>query len=321
MSDFNVSRHVALLGVLINNGFRKKTSLDPSRMTLLYFSVVGIAACGGMDSVSDDTKKRIIDWVYHMQISNDEGGGGFKMSPNLQDGHITAAQCGLLVLMLCGDDLSRVNREGLGSFLKSIQTEEGSFRCTTYGESDARFLYSAMIVCEVLSLWDYINKDSAIQYALGNQRYDGGFAGNPYEESHGGNTFCCIASLVLLQADHLINKKRALRWLTSRLMPDSGFNGRPNKASDTCYNYWVGVSIKLLTDPKLFPQITTSSIKSFTQACECETGGIAKDEESFIDLLHTTLPLLGLNNLGVLKDMPELDPRLGCPKSVIDSYL
>lgn len=95
-------------------------------------------------------------------------------------------------------------------------------------------------------------------------------------ESHGGTTFCAIAALCLSgQLDQLSEKvkDKIVRWLIFRQVrsfistgcstvawqllidifnlihlnsQDSGFNGRPNKATDSCYSFWIGASLKIL---------------------------------------------------------------------------
>lgn len=70
----------------------------------------------------------------------------------------------------------------------------------------------------------------------------------PFLDS-GGTTFCAVASLVLMgclnEALSPAQIDRLRRWCLMR--QQSGFQGRPNKPVDTCYSFWVGGTLKVLS--------------------------------------------------------------------------
>lgn len=79
------------------------------------------------------------------------------------------------------------------------------------------------------------------------QRYDYGISQHLEMESHGGTTFCALAALYLSgQMDVLSDtvKDKMTRWLMFR--QDGGFNGRPNKATDSCYSFWIPAAMRIL---------------------------------------------------------------------------
>ena len=280
---------------------------DPNRVTILYFAYMARRMCG--DNLDEEETKRMVEWIYTQQVPL-LAGGGFRPSHTMPlEGHVTMAQCAVLLLSMVGDDLSRIDREGMKTHLRSLQTEEGGFRCVIYGESDVRFLYSACVVAKVLDIWDAINVPLAIQYIKSCIRYDGGIGNNAHCEGHGGTTFCGIASLSMMGRLDVLDKRRTMKWLVSRATCTEGFNGRPNKDADTCYTYWVGSSLRILEGEAF---VALDSALRFVSACQGERGGIAKDEESRPDILHTALPLMGVSNLkGWGETLPKVDVALG----------
>ena len=73
----------------------------------------------------------------------------------------------------------------------------------------------------------------------------------------GGSTYCAIASLVLsdtLDSAMSYQQIDALRrWCVNRQL--SGFQGRPNKDADTCYSFWIGATLKVIS---AFPLVWSS---------------------------------------------------------------
>jgi geranylgeranyl transferase type-1 subunit beta len=153
----------------------------------------------------------------------------------------------LVTLIILGDDLSRLNKQAMLSFLKNCQAEQGSFRPhpgTT--ENDMRFLYCACVISFILKDFSSVNKDSAYNFIMNCKSYDGGFSQKPNCESHGGSTFCALASLSLmgLLNSELTWQEDCLDWCIQR--QGKGFSGRIGKPEDTCYAFWVGGSIAVI---------------------------------------------------------------------------
>lgn len=122
-------------------------------------------------------------------------------------------------------------------------------------------MYSALSICKIFNDFSIIDKAKTIQYINSCFNYDGGFGLRPQIESHAGAIFCAIASY-----EHLNEKisermkKRVLNFLVNRQstqvesrhewnLDESivGVQGRVGKLPDSCYSFWVGASIMMLT--------------------------------------------------------------------------
>merc|ERR1711971_460372 len=54
-----------------------------------------------------------------------------------------------------------------------------------------------------------------------------------------------VAALVLMRALHRLDVRRLLRWLI--LNQGEGFKGRPEKPCDSCYSFWIGAVLSILS--------------------------------------------------------------------------
>lgn len=55
---------------------------DSTRATIAFFAVSGIDVLDELDSISQESKKNIIDWIYSLQVAPKEGStkcGGFQV--------------------------------------------------------------------------------------------------------------------------------------------------------------------------------------------------------------------------------------------------
>ena len=192
-----------------------------------------------------------------------------------------------------------------------FKSDNGGVFATSYEdecECDVRFVYSLCASCHLLDDWGNIDKESIFNFIMRCRSYDYAFAQMPNEESHGGSTYCAIQSLSLLgMLDRLDHKEELIHWCTQRCY--LGFSGRINKPADTCYNYWIGCTLKTLGFEHL---IDKKFVLVFTESCvNAKYGGVAKCQGSYPDPVHTCLSLTGLVCIGALKIPFEIDPRLG----------
>ena len=85
-----------------------------------------------------------------------------------------------------------------------------------------------------------------------------------------------------------------------------GFSGRPNKSCDTCYAFWVGGALSLLSSPEgddYYNCLDHNAWTRFAACCQDDQAGIGKNVESGSDPMHTTLSLVALSNvLGIKKE-------------------
>jgi geranylgeranyl transferase type-1 subunit beta len=158
---------------------------------------------------------------------------------------------------------------------------------------------------------DYINVQSATKYILSCKSYEGSFGLTPGREGHGGSTFCGVASLYLLGVleDVLSTKEKddLIYWCVMRqqsLMKNvadtnnngsngfvmegeeqpAGMVGRPNKKEDTCYSYWIGGTLHLLSSSHL---IDGWALREYVLTCQSPYGGFGKVVGAMPDLLHS----------------------------------
>ncbi|XP_066589698.1 geranylgeranyl transferase type-1 subunit beta [Prorops nasuta] len=300
------SKHVRYFKRLLQVMPSDKEEIDSSRLLIAFFAISGLDVLNSLDDINEELKSDTIDWVYWLQLTNAGPRSGFQgctavpdSAPKYQFGHLTMTYTGLVILLILGDNLSRVDRKSIIEGVRACQNPDGSFTAIVEKcESDMRFLYCACCISTILNDWSGINKPKAIDYILRSLSYDGAFGQGPGYESHGGSTFCAVASLFLMnELDNVLteqNLDRLKRWCIMR--QNNGFNGRPGKLSDTCYSFWVGATLQLLkvselSDPeenKIFILDTQDTI----------IGGFAKYSNYLPDPLHTYLGLCGLSLMG-----------------------
>ncbi|KAK4470661.1 hypothetical protein MN116_006194 [Schistosoma mekongi] len=213
--------------------------------------------------------------LYHQAASSKKStdsqnnGGGFrgssligcpsdpekaKLNRSKYDGsHVTMVYSALASLLLLGDDLSRVDRQGTLVGLSAMQCsdEPGLFKAGDIcAERDMRFVFSAVASCYILNGLEYINCENVADFIAKCLTYQGGFANLPDLEAHAGATYCAVASLSLINKLESVipvgSKSRNLliKWLLN--LQKEGFHGRIGKPDDTCYTFWVCASLKVI---------------------------------------------------------------------------
>ncbi|KAJ3073743.1 Geranylgeranyl transferase type-1 subunit beta [Podochytrium sp. JEL0797] len=316
------------------------TEYDTSRMAMAFYAISGIDICGALpDAISDKNRADWIDWVYAQQVvpswdvDNEDAPAdvdwtifGFRGSPSSgrphaphqttaehwchDTSHIAMTYTALAILVILGDDLSRVNRKGIVNSLKHSQTESGSFIASADSpESDMRFLFAACAISSLLNDFSGIHKPSAVAYILASKTYENAFAQGPGQESHGGSTYCAIAALKLMEQMHVVEpfKVQLVEWLLKRQQEDGGFAGRPGKVSDTCYSFWVGASLEILG---AFQHTDAAANRKFLETTISDRGGFSKHTDCNPDPLHSYMGLAGLSiaqEPGLLPLVPQLN--------------
>lgn len=300
---------------------------DNSRLTILYFSLVGLDILDGLDTLDDQRKADMVEWVYRLQLvpadncpANKCGFMGsttvihLKNHPGSEkycESNVAMTYMALCILVTLGDDLSRVNRSAVLQGVASLQRPDGSFKSNyERGESDLRFVYCSLAICHILNDSSTINVDSALKFISKCFNYDGAFGQNPGTESHGGSTYCAIASLSLLGKLNLVLDKNKLdileRWSVNR-QTNGGFQGRPNKDPDTCYSFWLGATLSIMGS---LDRINKHRNRCFVlKNANGLTGGFSKNIDSIPDPMHTCLSLCGLSLIGEEKLKP-INPAL-----------
>ena len=160
MPDLNVAKHVAYhkrcLG-LLPSAFQQT---DLNRMSLGFFILNSLDMLDRLSTLPDSDREDYINWVYHCQLSS----GGFRGStatitpePSIYDSvNLPATYFAIALLLILGDDLSRLNRKAALEVVKRLQNDDGSFspvliKGERFGEVDVRHCYCAIAVREMLS--------------------------------------------------------------------------------------------------------------------------------------------------------------------------
>jgi len=297
-------------------------SLETSRMTILFFAISGLDVLGSLEkSLNEERKREIVDWIYSLQVEAGFLGSTFLKIPKLEDKlcdsvHIAMTYTALATLVILGDDLSRINRKGVLQGLKSLQKPDGSFMASKEEQGcDMRFVYCAASICTFVNSFDGIDTEKMVEYILKSQTYEGAFGQSPGLEAHGGSTYCALAALSMLgkleNLDQRV-KDKCQKWCCLRL--NEGFNGRPNKQDDTCYTYWIGGALKLLSPTENFANDQVlHCVKYVLSTQDSITGGLAKWPENQPDPMHTYLGLAGLS-IASYSDLRPIDPELNITK-------
>ncbi|ERN07816.1 hypothetical protein AMTR_s00012p00169450 [Amborella trichopoda] len=283
---------------------------DIHRLTLAYFAVSGLAILNALDRVD---KERLANWVLSLQVIPREkqalehghffgfcGSSTFKLPIdttgvlNHNGSHLASTYCALAILKMIGHEFSTIVCEFISTTMKCLQQPDGSFMSIRTGaETDLRFVFCAAAISSMLNDWSGLNKIKAKDYILSCQSYDGGFGLIPGAESHGGATYCAISALRLMGfiddnfvsqcTSSVIDMQPVLEWSLQRQTADGGFQGRPNKASDTCYAFWVGGVLRMLGAD----HFDKNSLREFLLTCQSKFGGFSKHPWDFPDLYHS----------------------------------
>eukprot|EP00494_Astrolonche_serrata_P024851 UN25111 len=280
------------------------TSLDATRMTVLFF------AAGGLDLLGQFKGRKDLDninnWVYAQQVlqtkKNKDKFCGFRGGPFLgmkfdcecsspvyhpwDRDHIAQTASAMMVLDLTENNFERVNKKAILNNLKNHQLSSGSFvAILDRSEDDVRFIYSACLICYLLDDFSSLDRDLIIQYLRSCQTYEGGFGFVAGNEAHGGGTFCSVASLYMLNAlDKIPDKEALIRWCI--MNQGQGYRGRTNKKSDTCYTFWIGATLKLI---KAYELTNRFENYKFVLKCQSGFGGFSKFPDGYPDIMHSHL--------------------------------
>ncbi|KAF9955939.1 Geranylgeranyl transferase type-1 subunit beta [Mortierella alpina] len=354
------------------------SSMDTHRMSLGMFALGGLELLGVLEEVvSEVDRKAWIEWVYSQQrvpaekdVENEEsdpnaalygfGGGPFSglafqdrdsgldnrgcecgpHTTTYDTSHITMTYTALLILLILGDDLSRVAKEPILRALRKLQQPNGSFvPCLTDCESDMRFTFCAAAVSYILNDWSGVNQATMLQYIRECQTYENGFSQSPHQEAQGGPSYCAVASLGLLGEEALqdqmtmlrdesngedeeaferrkaragfVDKEGLRRWCLQRQV--TGFQGRINKATDTCYSFWVGGALAVMGSMDL---VNYSCNRGYLMETQHKMfGGFGKWVGTYPDVLHSYMGIASLALMGEPGIRP-MDPRLNVSRRV-----
>ncbi|XP_063230237.1 geranylgeranyl transferase type-1 subunit beta isoform X2 [Bacillus rossius redtenbacheri] len=285
--EFYPSVHINFLKRFLHHASKSWSSHDSSRLTLAFFAISGLDILNALDTLNEDEKSEICDWIYKLQVVPVEGGDGswdrcgfqgsttFCLPDDGLENHVSQYECGhlamtytgLACLVILGDDLSRVNRKAVIHGVRSLQQADGSFCATLSGsESDMRFVYCAACICYILCDWSGIDSQKTLNYILESLSYDFGFSQRPECESHGGTTYCAVATLALMNQVELLSKKQLLGVfhlsdfkenkkyiMSTQDTLSGGFSKWEDTTTDPLHTYFGLCGLSLMNEGGLLP--------------------------------------------------------------------
>ncbi|KAL4881487.1 terpenoid cyclases/protein prenyltransferase alpha-alpha toroid [Aspergillus karnatakaensis] len=245
------------------------TSNDSNRMLLAFFTIAGLDLLGALqDKTTPEERQGYIEWIYHCQVPS----GGFRGFTGTDFGakkrtqeneawdpaNVPSTFFALVILLILGDDLSRVKRAECLRWLPKMQRPDGSFgevfgpEDRVEGGGDLRFCCFGAGTRYILRGQRSAGLDDVGDIDVGKlvgfiescQTYDGGMAEGPYCEAHSGHTYCAFGALTFL--DRLSNNsgraplispgskqyESVVRWLVSRQTTELGEDEDDEEDSD-----------------------------------------------------------------------------------------
>ncbi|KAL2795852.1 terpenoid cyclases/protein prenyltransferase alpha-alpha toroid [Aspergillus keveii] len=245
------------------------TSNDSNRMLLAFFTLAGLDLLNVLESkTTPEERQGYIEWIYHCQVPS----GGFRGFPGTDFGderrtreneawdpaNVPSTFFALVILLILGDDLSRVKRVECLRWLPKMQRPDGSFgevlgpedkvegggdlRFCCFG-AGTRYLLRGKSDAGLDGVED-IDMEKLVKFIESCQAYDGGMAEGPFCEAHSGHTYCAIGALTFLDRLSSGSKRVPLispdseqyeslvRWLVSRQTTELGDEEDSDEDSD-----------------------------------------------------------------------------------------
>ncbi|KAI3838396.1 hypothetical protein MKX03_000640 [Papaver bracteatum] len=329
-SIFDKERHLRYLSMMYENIPSQYQEQEINRLTLAYFVLSGLDVFNAIDLVD---KEQVVNWVLSFQAhpksrADLENGcyygfygsrtSQFPANNDFRDlshsgSNLASTYSALAILKIVGYDLGSIDAEAMLITMKHLQQPDGSFMpIHTGAEKDLRFVYCAAAISSLLNNWSGMDMEKAKEYIVNCQSYDGGFGLVPGLESHGGATYCAVAALRLMgfieddvlskgTTSSVIDVQSLLEWCLQRQAIDGGFQGRANKATDTCYAFWIGGILRVLGAQNFYDN---SALREFLLTCQSKYGGFSKFPAQLPDLYHA---YFGFAAFSLLEE-PGLNP-------------
>ncbi|KAH8049812.1 prenyltransferase [Aureococcus anophagefferens] len=308
----DVANHVRFLRMHLRMLPQPYLSLDTSRMTALYFCVVGLDILGELENeLKADERAAMIDWIYGLQV-DDGGHGGFRGSGwaggplgaaraaaapahDLDRPHLAMTYTALATLLTLGDDLGRVDGAAVARRRQRGRRRRvlGRRRRRLRAGPALRLLRLRRVAARRRLFGRRRRGDAAPHRRVPGLRRRfrvgaGGVAGrvdvaaSPRARSLDGAAATAAAG---------VDADAAVAWCARR-HDGRGVVGRTNKPPDSCYAYWVGAALRCLGARHL-----VDTTVPFVLSCENrKMGGFAKyPEDTPPDLLHAFYSLSSLS--------------------------
>jgi protein farnesyltransferase subunit beta len=236
-----------------------------------------------------------------------EADGGFGGGPGL-GAHACATYAAVCTLVILGERQlpSWLDRQLLLYFLGRLKHGD-RFHSTLHERvDDVRITYCALAAASLVAGDD---DDCCRRLAAGCdafldklQSYEGGLSGTPHGEAHAGYTYCALAAAILAGRPEIYDTRKLLSWLATRQTSIGGLQGRINKLPDTCYTFWLGGTLAMLSTTSRGVQLPydVATLVKFVLACQSPDGGFSDHPLEKPDLYHTCYAISGLATIAEL---------------------
>ncbi|UKK01819.2 farnesyl-protein transferase beta subunit [Theileria orientalis] len=312
VSPLKSERHLSYLkGHLSHTGPTKMINLgylDSSRPWIVYWTLHSLCLLG-----EDITpyKERAVQTLL---LCWDEEHGGFG-GGKFQRGHLATTYAAICVLRMF-HSLHVVDTRKLYSFLMDMKLDSGVFTTTYGGEYDTRSTYCA-IACGSMTglLTEELTKNTAA-FIQSCQTYEGGIAAEPGLEAHAGYTYCGVSCLALLGQLHRLNLNKLHYWALRRVTSQFGFQGRPHKLVDSCYSFWIGAVLRIISgkgttcDPNIRVDARIGTSTGAVAGIGTGIGACTGNTLSLIQMLTRCYVLVVAQTGGGFRDKPNKSPDL-----------
>lgn len=275
-------KHADYLLRNIRNLHRNFASLDASRPWIIYWILHACYLLSREYEIAPLYPDIISTLSHFRNVTGGFGGGPSQLS------HGAPTYGSVMSLCIIGTEEAYrvIDREAIYRFILSMKHASGGFCIHKDGEVDTRSTYTFLAVARILNILTPALTAGVADYLCSCQTYEGGFGGEVDNEAHGGYNFCALAALHIIGEATKCNLRALEFWLVCRQMKvEGGFQGRTNKLVDSCYSYWQGAAIALLTmikngDDDIQDCVSRSAAMTAAAAAEDSLDVVATDATS-----------------------------------------
>ena len=247
--DFYIEKHVRYFLLCLKGLPDPYTEMETSRLTAIYFSVVGLAMLGRLESVE---KKEVVDYIMGMLVHTEVHGqpvSGFVGSSYLGHAFGTCEGC-------CDEDLERMTQCGIISTNTSTDTNNNASADVTltsseYAQGHLAQTFSALATLRTLGepLDNLVPKKAILRQLLRLQGNDGGFAASENGcECDLRFVYCACAISSLLDDWSGVDKDKTCLYIIGCISYDGGLALTPDGSEGQGGATYCGIASLALMD-------------------------------------------------------------------------
>jgi geranylgeranyl transferase type-1 subunit beta len=303
-SDFFYAKHADFLQSAVHDLLTHLTTADHSRIIDVYFGLSGLDLLYALNMTQSETHQ-IVDWICRLQVQTVEATHEVSLSSfqgclsgttidqqttiSTIGGHLVTTVSALRILLVIGDDFSRVDRPAIIRGLKLCQlNDSGSISPCSDGIPVMKYIYCAVCMSYILQDFSGLDIKWLTSYIKSCLHREGGFGHASGTEANDAATFYAVASLILLPPLTLAQceVESVCRWCVSQLHDACH---KPDQAQKA---FWAQAVLLMLRHHERDLYTTTRTLMLSTQ-CQ-DTGGFRACDSPSPDLLTTYYSLCGL---------------------------